>query len=142
MTFWDASAIVPLVVAETETDRCRSLLRDDPEIVVWFFTVVEVVSALTRRMREGALKPREFRVAKSQLNLLERAWSEVISVEKVRDRSYRLLETHSLRAADALQLGAALVASEEQPRAMSFLTLDRRLGEAAAKEGFSVFLGE
>lgn len=139
MTFWDSSAIVPLVVAETETDRCRSLLRDDPEIVVWFFTAVEVISALTRRLREGSLNPQEFRVGKSQLNLLQRAWSEVISVEKVRDRSFRLLEMHSLRAADALQLGAALVVSEEEPRAMSFLTFDQRLREAAAKEGFPVF---
>jgi len=138
MRFWDSSAIVPLVVSEVETDRCRVLLLDDPEVVVWFFTAVEVVSALTRRMREQSLKPQEFRVAKDQLKLLERAWSEVVSVEKVRERSVRLLEIHNLTAADALQLAAALVVSEENPQDVSFLTLDQRLRDAALKEGFPV----
>jgi predicted nucleic acid-binding protein len=138
MRFWDSSAIVPLVVAETETDRCRSLLQDDPEIVVWFFTAVEVISALTRRSREQSLKPQEFRVAREQLNLLQRAWSEVVSVDKVRGRSMRLLEIHPLRAADALQLAAALIVAEEEPEGVSFFTLDARLHEAAEKEGFSV----
>lgn len=138
MTFWDSSAIVPLVVAEAETDRCRSLLRGDPEVIVWFFTAVEVVSALTRRSRERSLTPQAFRVARKQLNLLQRAWSEVVSVEKVRDRSVRLLEIHSLRAADALQLAAALIVSEENPQDIGFLTLDQRLREAAMKEGFPV----
>ena len=138
MRFWDSSAIVPLVVAEEETDRCGVLLHDDSEVVVWLFTAVEVVSALTLRLRERSLKQQEFRVAREQLNLLQRAWSEVVSVDKVRDRSVRLLEVHSLRAADALQLAAALIASEETPQDLSFLTLDQRLGEAALKEGFPV----
>lgn len=47
MRFWDASAVVPLLVAEEETDYCRRLLAEDAEGVVWFFTPVEVISALT-----------------------------------------------------------------------------------------------
>ena len=138
MKFWDASAIVPLVTLEKETEDCRTLLAEDTDIVVWFLTPVEVISALTRRLREKSLKPIEFSSAKEQLSTLEGAWSEVISVERVRERARRLLETHPLRAADSVQLAAALLTSEEAPQGFPFVTLDRRLGSAAEKEGFHV----
>jgi predicted nucleic acid-binding protein len=136
--FWDASAIVPLVALEKETGEYRTLLAEDTDIVVWFLTPVEVISALTRRLREKSLKPMEFSRAKEHLATLEKAWSEVISVERVRERARRLLETHPLRAADSLQLAAALLTSEETPQGFSFVTLDQRLGDAAEKEGFDV----
>jgi len=136
--FWDASAVVPLLALEKETGDCRRLLAEDTDIVVWFITPVEVISALTRRLREKSLKPIEFSKAKEQLTALERAWSEVISAERVRERARRLLETHPLRAADSLQLAAALLTSEETPEGFPFVTLDRRLSDAAEKEGFHV----
>lgn len=138
MKFWDASAIVPLLVREKETSHCRVLLKEDAEVVVWFLTPVEVLSALTRRVRERSLTSPEFRRAKDRLALLVGAWSEVISVERVRERSYRLLETHPLRAADALQLAAALLVAEENPKDVSIVTLDGRLRIAAEKEGFAI----
>ena len=138
MRFWDASAVVPLLALEKETSDCRRLLAEDTDMVVWFLTPVEVVSALTRRLRENSLRPADLRKAKEQLALLERGWSEVILMEKVRERARRLLETHALRAADSLQLAAALVTSEETPQGLPFVTLDERLGRAAEKEGFSV----
>lgn len=48
MKFRDASAVVPLVVAEEETDHCRRLLAEDVQVVVWFLSVIEIISALTR----------------------------------------------------------------------------------------------
>jgi predicted nucleic acid-binding protein len=123
---------------ENETSDCRTLLADDRNIVVWVLTPVEVTSALSRRLRENTLQTIEFSKAKEQLAALEKAWSEVISVDRVRERARRLLETHPLRAADSLQLAAALVTSEENPQGFPFVTLDRRLGGCARKEGFHV----
>jgi uncharacterized protein len=136
--FWDASAIVPLIAMEKETRDCRALLAEDREIVVWVMTPVEVISALTRRLRDKSLKPIDFSKAKEHLAALENAWSEVISIESVRERARRLLETHPIRAADSLQLAAALLTSEENPQGFPFVTLDRRLSVAAEKEGFQV----
>ena len=45
---------------------------------------------------------------------------------------------HPLRAADALQLGAALVATDLEPAGLELVTLDERLATAAEKEGFTV----
>ena len=53
------------------------------------------------------------------------------------DAMNRLLRAHALRAADGLQLAAALVASEHQPGAWQFICLDNRLATAAEREGFT-----
>jgi predicted nucleic acid-binding protein len=45
-----------------------------------------------------------------------------------------------LRAADALQLAAAFVASERRPPTLELVTLDERLAAAARKEGFVVVI--
>jgi predicted nucleic acid-binding protein len=136
--FWDSSSIVPLVCRETQSARCRQWLRADPVIIVWAFAATEVVSALARKRREGALKPAVFAPAKQRLLKLEHAWSEVVQYDAVRARARRLLETHPLRAADALHLAAALVAFEERSAGIEFVTFDGRLAEAAEREGFLI----
>jgi hypothetical protein len=45
---------------------------------------------------------------------------------------------HPLRAADALQLAAAVIAAERRPASLEVVTLDDRLASAARKEGFVV----
>lgn len=60
-------------------------------------------------------------------------------IDLVRERAHRLLEIHPLRAADALQLSAALIATEDQPNGFGFVTCDEVLATAAEKEGFTVF---
>jgi len=50
----------------------------------------------------------------------------------------RCLMVHPLRAADALQLGAALVACGDDPHGFEFVCVDERLNEAARREGFTV----
>jgi uncharacterized protein len=42
-----------------------------------------------------------------------------------------------MRAADALQLAAALVWCDEQPQGEVFVTLDERLADTARREGFT-----
>jgi hypothetical protein len=107
-------------------------------MLVWAFSAVEVISALARKRREGTLDARRFGAAKRRLAEIEGAWNEVVHYDAVRARSRRLLETHALRSADALQLAAALVAVEENTAGVEFVSFDPRLADAAAKEGFTV----
>lgn len=74
------------------------------------------------------------------MNLLEAwtEWMEVIDMPAARRQAERLVETHPLRAADALQLAAALVACEGVASSLTFVTLDRNQAEAAEREGFTV----
>jgi uncharacterized protein len=138
MRFWDSSALVPLLVNERETEYCLEVLTEDQEILVWCLTEVEVVSALTRRAREGVLAEEDFRHAKARLSTLLESAYEVTAIGTVRRRAFRLLEVHPLRAADACQIGAALVACREMPERMVFMCLDDRLRSVASKEGFVV----
>jgi uncharacterized protein len=98
----------------------------------------ELESALNRRRRDGSLTAEDEAPVRRCLERLEESWLEVQPTVTVRDRALRLLRVHPLRAADAFQLGAALIACAEQTRGFMFHTNDARLKEAAAAEGFRV----
>lgn len=138
MRFWDTSAIIPLFIAERGSTRVQSWYRQDSEIVVWTLTRVELLSAIARRRREEPQAAAALSVARRDLLRAWDQWSEVTAVEITRQLAERLIESHPLRAADALQVGAALVAAEHDPTSFEFVTFDRNLANAAEREGFSV----
>jgi uncharacterized protein len=137
--FWDTSAAVPLLFSEAATREVLSLLRDDQQMVVWWGTRTEGVSALQRRARDGELSFALLARVNSALALLASTWTEVLPTPRVRDAAERLLAVHPLRAADALQLAAALVWSDDTPAGRGLVALDARLRDAAQREGFSVY---
>ncbi|MCM2315602.1 MAG: type II toxin-antitoxin system VapC family toxin [Thermoanaerobaculia bacterium] len=138
MRFWDSSAVLPLILDEDQRETLLKLLEDDPVVLVWWAASVECASAISRREREGALSLAESGEALARLDLLAGSWHEVVPSDAVRTVARRLLRTHPLRAADSLQLAAAIVASEHDPSTISFVGLDARLNEAATREGFTV----
>ena len=87
MKFWDSTAIIPLRLKGKTSQAMKGLIKDDEDIVVWWGTRIECLSALS---------------------VLASTWSEVQHTETIRLRAERLLSIHPLRAADALQLALAL----------------------------------
>ena len=138
MTFWDSSALVPLFAAEARTHALQSLYAQDMDVVVWWGTPVECASAIARLEREGALSAEAAAESFSRLDALAPSWMQIDPSDEIRESARRFLRVHPLRAADALQLAAALVASERRPSTLAFVTGDNRLQDAAAKEGFLV----
>jgi predicted nucleic acid-binding protein len=138
MRFWDSSAIVPLLVLEGATASRKALLRSDPAMTVWWASGLECASALNRLSREGAMDEAGLTRTLRELSSLAASWFEVQPAEQVRARALRLLRIHPLRAADALQLAAALIAVGEDTGALPFVSDDERLREAAEREGFVV----
>jgi hypothetical protein len=134
--YWDASALVSLCVTEADTTTARGLANQG--IVTWSLSAVEIASAIERRAREGDLTDAERIAARGALAELAAAWTEIAALGPVRERALRLVATHALRAADAMQLGAALVAVADRPAGNEFVCADRRLRDAAAREGFTV----
>jgi len=134
--FWDASAIVPLLVAEPTTERLQAILAEDADMLVWWASEVECASAIARLSREGALDDDGADEAIDRLKQLAGVWHEVDPIEPVREAAVRFLRVHALRAADALQIAAAFVAAERRPASLDVITLDDRLAAAARKEGF------
>lgn len=72
------------------------------------------------------------------LRLLGRAWRKILPGDQVRDLATQLLDKHPLRAADGLQLAAAMVWCGQRPLRRSFVCGDQRLAKAAQSAGFSV----
>ena len=138
MRFWDSSALVPLLVQEDATPAIERLFGADPQLVVWWATEVECVSAISRRERESELSPAQAETALTRLDALAGGWNEVDSSEALRLTARRLLRAYPLRAADALQLAAAIATAEGVTRGIELLTLDERLGNAARREGFTL----
>lgn len=136
MTYWDASALVPLLVREPETLRVQSWLDADPMVVTWVWTRVEITSAIERRHREGIVTRRQRRDLLAGLETVRRQWDEITDPVTVGKQAIRVLARHPLRAADAAQLGAAIVWCDGDPAGQRFACLDRRLAEAAELEGF------
>ena len=62
----------------------------------------------------------------------------VLPGEELAATALRLLASHPLRAADALQLAAALVWARGRPSGHELVSLDERLRTAATLEGFVV----
>jgi uncharacterized protein len=136
--FWDASAIVPLLVAETTTRCLQARARRDSDMPAWWGSQVECASALARLERAGQLDRSGAARAFHRLKQLADGWHEIEPSEVVRENAVRFLRVHPLRAADALQLAAAILAAERRPSSLEVVTLDDRLADAARKEGFEL----
>jgi uncharacterized protein len=136
--FWDASAIVPLLMTEATTRAVQTLAAKDATMLVWWATEVECALAIARLERDGALDEAAVREAFQRLRQLAIGWHEVDPSDSIRETAVRFLRVHPLRAADALQLAAAFIAAERRPPSLEVVTLDDRLAAAARKEGFVV----
>jgi predicted nucleic acid-binding protein len=137
--FWDTSAVVPLCVSEPTSTTVKALLADDSIPLVWWGTRTECISAFMRQVREGNLNIPGERQARQVLGSLAQSWIEILPSESVRSSAERLLAVHTLRAADALQLAAALQWRQRDVADYGFICFDSRLREAAYKEGFLLF---
>jgi predicted nucleic acid-binding protein len=132
--------MVPLMVRQAASAAAMQVLAQDPSIVTWWGSRIECASAMARLEREGLLSGPATDTVRVRYRLLSERWHEIEASEPLRRAALRLLRTHPLRSADALQLAAAVVASEGNPDSLGFVTLDARLADAADREGFRVIV--
>lgn len=127
----DSSALVKRHIPEAGTTWFRGIA--DPTsgnvILTARVSIIEVYSALNRRVREGTLDPTTYAA-------LNADFDGVCAAE------YRLLERQPLRAYDAVQLATALSANDlllaSGLQALTFLSADARLLAAAQAEGLAI----
>ncbi|MGH2830894.1 MAG: type II toxin-antitoxin system VapC family toxin [Actinomycetota bacterium] len=129
---------MPLLVDQQRTAALQALYVADPAVFVWWGTEIECVSAVSRLERSGDLTAAAATTAFARLDALAGFWNEIDPLRSIRGTARRILRVHDLRATDALQLSAALIASENQPAFLEFVSLDRRLAAAADREGLRV----
>jgi len=106
------------------------------DAVVWWTTPVEISSALARLVRMQQLSPSDWIKARKLARKLADTWSVIQPSDALRFKSTELVDHYDLRAADALQLAAALAWCEDDPQDRIFLTADQKLRDAALLCGF------
>jgi predicted nucleic acid-binding protein len=106
------------------------------DLVVWWSTPVEIGSALARLARMNQLDRRAWMEARKLAKKLADSWMVVEPSAALRRHAEQLVDEVDLRAADSLQLAAALAWCENVPEGHIFLTLDHRLRAAALRYGF------
>lgn len=133
--FWDASALVPLCIRQGITTRAIAQY-ESYDLIVWWATPVEIASALARLVRMKQLGSGDWTKARKLAKILADSWSLIQPSNILRSKAVQLVERYDLRAADSLQLAAALAWCEDAPQGRVFLTADQKLREAALLAGF------
>lgn len=135
--FWDTSALVPLFIRQSATSQATALYEAH-DIVVWWATPVEVASALARLMRIQQVGLKEYAEARKLAEIVSNSWAVIQPSDALRAAAIQLVDRYDLRAADSLQLAAALEWCERAPKGRIFLTADARLRESALISGLNV----
>lgn len=138
MNFWDSSAIIALIADETQAPAARRVLEADVRMAAWWGTSVECVAAVARQERDAGIGVERAAELLHRLDTLATQWYEVHPGRRVKTIARRLLRVHPLKAEDALQLAAAVAVAEDEPGSIGFVSFDRRLNEAAGREGFAL----
>jgi len=143
--YLDASALVKRYVDEVGSDWLRTIIASTRPLLLFTsrMTIVEVISAFARRVREGSLSSEELAIARDAFR------SDCLNEYRIMpptmtviDLACALLEQHPLRAYDATHLATALgaqqfLAAQGYPT-LTFLSADDRLNRVTAAEGLEV----
>lgn len=100
--------MLPLLSEEKFSDTAMNLLREDPDVTVWWGTWIECSVAISRLRRETKLTESGEREARITLDELSIDWLEIEPTEDLRLLTMLVSKAHPLKAADCLQLTAAL----------------------------------
>jgi hypothetical protein len=138
LRFWDGSALLALTVRETASEKVEPLLQRDPDVAFWWGAPLQCMETLLAAQRGERISTADLQKARSVLDHLRARAFEVQPTEEVRARALRILSVHTLGAAAALELAAALVWCRERTHGVGFVSLQSPLRLAAALEGFRV----
>ena len=123
---------------EPASAKVEPLLQRDPEMAFWWGAPLEWWEALLSAQRRQTISAADLQRAREVLDHLRVRGFEVQPTEDLRSRALRLLSVHPLKAADALELAAALIWCRERTQGAGFVSLHPPLRLAAAMEGFRV----
>jgi predicted nucleic acid-binding protein len=133
--FWDSSAIVSLCIQHQTKPIVRGLISRY-KIAVWWATPVEIHGAIERLRRAGEITASEHAGALVEAAFFRGGWREMTPYDAVRDEAEQMLDRFPLKAADALQLAAALSWCNGKPQGRAFISGDAQLLRVAENLGF------
>jgi uncharacterized protein len=142
--FFDTSALIKLYHQEDGTEEVDELLdQDESLIVISDLAVVEMASALARKVRTQEITAEVFHTAVAAFEEDVAAFESYPLSHQILHDARQLLKSKGLidglRTLDALQLATALFAHQWHPLDL-FIASDKRLVTVAEKESLPVLL--
>lgn len=131
-TFLDSSAFAKRFVDEKGSDKVEDVCAQASELALSTICVPEIISALNRRAREGALTKDQYAEAKRCLINDVRDANIINLTVPVIGSSITVLESSPIRAMDALHIACAL-----EWRAQLFVSSDKKQLTAAKRAGLT-----
>jgi predicted nucleic acid-binding protein len=134
IAYLDASALVKRYVVEAGSDAVVRLLAETQVVGTAAISFVEVVAALAKAARLGALD--------RQQGAFRADWPDLMRLpvtQPLLDRAANLAWQLGLRGYDAVQLAAAVAWQEALETPVTVATFDRQLWQAARQTGLTAF---
>jgi len=140
--FIDTSALIKLYHEESGTERLtRLIISEAPIIVISDLTIIEMVSALAKKVRTREIDEHIFNEAVLNFENDVSAFEVTDINENIKRYASYLLKTvgmqRGLKSLDSLQLASALAAPETPEL---FIAADNLLGEIAELQGLDVMI--
>ncbi len=141
--YLDTSAMFKQYVDEPGSTWLRAQISSATSLVSSQMLIVEAVSALNRRVREGSLSSAEYQRVRDVFREDCRVMYQIVPpTVAIVDWACELLERHPLRGYDAMHLATALAVRQSLQRqglpTLIFISADDRLNAAASTEGLAV----
>lgn len=138
MIYLDTSALIKRFVDETGSNKVAELVVEQAPASTAALAYVEVYSGLARKQRDGELSADQFDGIRIQF---EEGWPSYVRVhlrDEVLHLARDLVGRYPLRALDAVHVASALHLQGLLGFAVTFVAADRRLLDAAGKEGMGI----
>jgi predicted nucleic acid-binding protein len=139
--YFDASALVPLYVGDRATTAALRTRGAVEAIATSLLSYAEVLAAFRQARRHRKLSFSAHVMAESRFFADWPTFHHVPLGPRLFGEIRRLLDSHPLKGADAIQLASALYAKKGAANAgleMTFACDDRRLARAGRREGLLV----
>ncbi len=140
--FFDSSGLVKHYIDEVGSEWVQKTLSTREVIVaITEIGIVEVVAAFAKRERMKEITSSEYSFARRVFLKIVDQYNVISVSREVINRAVKLTDRHPLRAYDAVQLATALQLADalaEEDLALTFVSADERLCEAAEQETLTV----
>jgi len=137
--YLDSSALVKRYLTEPGSSQTRELIGNAEALGTAVISRAEVISALRKAVRLGALPLEEAEAARRLLQIDWRDFARIPVSEHLIDRASDLAWMHGLRGYDSVQLAAAVIWQEDLGIPVALATFDGQLWEAAARVGLEPY---
>ena len=134
-TFFDSSAYAKRFIEESGSDRIDKICEDSIIIAFSSLCLPEIISALSRRLREKQIRKDDYVKAKTRLIADIRDAVIINVLPEIIAESIILLENNKLRTIDAIHIASAILWKPD-----IFVSSDKQQITAAKKTGLKVKL--